>query len=138
MLVVILLGANQFLSSTKTYLSRLDDCCYVGWVVKLMAIVFYRKKITLKEFPSAVPMLCGLHCVLTLHKVSLCLSLIEQFLLECRKTKTDAGNLVNQSEREANTCSRRQAQKNAVQASYDWFWFYSFTSDWLIKWREFF
>ena len=61
--------------------------------------------------------------------------------LERRKTKTkviipanhDIDNLVNQSELEANICSRRQARENACEQVTIGF---GFTSDWLTKWRE--
>ena len=40
---------------------------------------------------------------------------------------------MNQSELEANTCSRRQARENARKQVAIGF---GFTSDWLKKWRE--
>ena len=49
------------------------SCCDVvvsKFVYRCMEFFYYRKKIILKEFPSAVLMLCGLHSVLTRHKVS--------------------------------------------------------------------
>ena len=67
---------------------------------------------------------------------------IEQFSIECRKTKTKVitltnhisrNNPMNQSELEANTCSRRQARKNACRQVTIGF---GFTSAWWRKWRE--
>jgi len=65
-------------------------------------------------------------------------------LIECRKNKPKVNTLTNhitlngdnptnQSELEANTCSRRQARENAcaqVTIAFD------FASDWLRKWRK--
>ena len=68
---------------------------------------------------------------------------LEQFSIECRKTKTKVITLANrnrvnnttsQSEFEANTCNRRQARENARGQNTIGF---GLDSHWLRKWREF-
>ena len=70
---------------------------------------------------------------------------LERFSIECRKTiecrklpcpiTELAGNPINQSELEVNTCSRRQARENACEQVTIGF---GFTTDWPRKWREIF
>ncbi len=62
---------------------------------------------------------------------------IEQFSIECRKTKTkvtkDTDNPANQSKLEAITRSRHEARENVWKRATIGF---GFTSGWLRKWRE--
>ena len=56
-------------------------------------------------------------------------NVIQQFSIECRKTKTkvitvEADNPVNQSKLVPNTCRRRQAREKRVRTGNNWFWFY--------------
>ncbi len=71
---------------------------------------------------------------------------MEQFSIECRKTKTkvitlanhkikDTDNPVNQSKLEANTCSWQEARENVRERVTIGF---GFSSDWFRKWREIF
>ena len=71
------------------------------------------------------------------------MSILEQFSIEFRKTKTNViplanhkghRNPANQSELVANTCSRHEARENVRRrAAID----FGFTSDWMRKWRDF-
>ncbi len=69
---------------------------------------------------------------------------IEQFSIECRKTKTkvitlanpkETDNRVNQSKLEANTCCWHEARENVRERVTIGF---GFTPDWPRKWREIF
>ena len=67
---------------------------------------------------------------------------LEQFLTECRKTKTKVITLANhkghrqsvkQSKLESNTCRSRELKRGKMCTSESWL---VVTSDWLRKWRE--
>ena len=81
-----------------------------------------------------------------------CFLVLEQLLIECRKTKTEVITLASHKGRTAihcpiktrlnsdqNSSQLHEAQENlrkqvTIGFTWDWFW----SSDWLRKWREFF
>ena len=80
---------------------------------------------------------CLFVCLFVCLLYQLCGYIIEQFSIECRKTKTKAVTMAQHEPKdlEANTRSRRQARENACdQATFG----FGFASDWLSRWREFY